>query len=85
MLKLQNDFLGRCIMVGDLDKSLGNIFDRLTKIEAILELKEKAEKESSLGPRIQKLEIEFATMKGKMTMIGAVAGLAVSILLKIIS
>lgn len=67
------------------DKSLSYILDRLTRIEAILELKEKSEKDSSLGPRIQHLEIEFATMKGKMTMIGAVAGLTVSIILKFIS
>lgn len=72
-------------MDGSLDKTLDSINNRLTRIEAILELKEKAEKESSLGPRIQKLEIEFATMRGKMTMIGAVAGLAVSIILKFIS
>jgi hypothetical protein len=68
----------------DYAKYLGAIYDRLTKIEAILELKEKAEKESSIGPRVQKLEIEYATMKGKMTMIGAVAGLVVSIALKFI-
>jgi hypothetical protein len=70
-------------MTEDLSRSLGGIYDRLTKIEAILELKEKAEQESSLGPRLQALEIKYATMQGRMMGIGAAAGVAVSVLMKL--
>ncbi len=66
----------------DVGKSLGAIYDRLTKIEAILEWQEKMDAQSSIGPRVQGLEIKMATMQGRMMGIGAAVGLAVSVIVK---
>ena len=68
----------------DFARALGGIYDRLTKIETLMEEQRRAEQTSIIGPRVQRLEVEFATMRGKMIGIGAVAGLAASIIIKFI-
>lgn len=71
-------------MGDDLSKSLGGIYDRLTKIETLMEEQRRTEQASSLGPRLQDLEIKYATMQGRMAGIGAVAGLAAGVIMKLI-
>lgn len=61
-------------------KTLGDVYDRLIT----LEVKVDALKSSSFGDRIHDLEVKIAGMKGWVVGAGAIASVAVTILLKLI-
>jgi len=68
----------------EFSQDLGKIYDRLTRIETMMEEQRRLDHASSIGPRLQALEVAFATMQGKMIGIGAVVGLATGIIIKFI-
>lgn len=63
---------------------LGNINDRLTKIEIMMEKDKEFDKENGHESRVKKLEIDMAVLKDKMTIYGAGAGFLVSLIFSIV-
>jgi len=61
---------------------LGDICNRLTKIETILEEQRRTDMASSLGPRLHELELKFGIMSGKMIGIGTAAAVAIQLFFK---